>query len=356
LCCFRAIEQVESVYQFILTHPKITDCTNVLLGVCDKLYSTIHAVASASLANGIIQQQHKYSNESAAGAFDRRDEHLKGALKENILLPFDRFAKPSRNMRRFLKVLCANASAMNVSVLEALWREVIVELVLEKCSKHTEHSTYSGHGTTPATSASASANKRLDFAGSHSPSHVLSPDSHARKRLQQQSQQSQSQGRGAGAGYGNGASTATASASTSASTVSTAVRSASARMDALLDDLMATLGEVRRISRTDMAMATPAAASSAASSSSSSSVAGAQHQNQHQNICTMSTELAYAAAMRRLPKETALEITKALVVRISSLVDAFKTRTMSREWALAVDTVTDFIQVKSFLICSLLVQ
>lgn len=91
-----------------------------------------------------------------------------------------------------------------------------------------------------------------------------------------------------------------------------------ARSEEIVDYLIASLREFRDISKIDLAVT---------------------------DRCCMSTDLAFIAAFKRLPKERALEVTKALVVRISSLVDSYKAHSMSRAWAQSLQAITDLIQV-----------
>jgi len=242
LLAFKTISVIESAYRGVLLDPLVPVAALFEAGVTDKLHNTICLVACAGLANGIIQQNHRVSALDAAVAGD-----FKEALKLHILSPKDRFAKASRGLRKLLKEICTYASEANVSILEGFWREVVAEMVLEKCT------------TARPTPAAA---RRLDL--------------------------------------------------------SDRIHQSEARSDGLVDFLMATLSEVRYISRMDMAVT---------------------------NHCCMSADLAFVMAFRRLPKDKSLELTKALVVRISTLIDSFKTNSMSRSWAQAVDNVADLIQV-----------
>ena len=63
---------------------------------------------------------------------------LKMALRKHILLPVNRFSKPSRDMRLLVKTLCMYSSSKSISVLEGIWREVITDWVLEECYMMTE--------------------------------------------------------------------------------------------------------------------------------------------------------------------------------------------------------------------------
>lgn len=241
MSAFKAISAIESAYRSVLLDPLVPVSALFEAGVTDKLRNTISLVARAGLANGIIQQNHRVSALDTAVAGD-----FKQALKLHILAPKDRFSKASRGLRKLLKDICEHASKTNISILEGFWREVVAEMVLEKCT----------------TARLPPAARRLE--------------------------------------------------------VNDRIHQSEARSDGLVDFLMTTLSEVRYISRMDMAVT---------------------------NQCCMSADLAFVMAFRRMPKEKSLELTKALVVRISTLIDSFKTRSMSRSWAQAVDNVTDLIQV-----------
>ena len=248
---FSRIAAIEGAYRSVLLDALIPTSLLFEAGVTDKLHNTVSLVAYAHLANGIVQLNHRVSALSATHEVD-----LKLALKQHILSPVDRFALPSRKLRRLLKEICTYASESTVSVLEGFWREVVAEMVLDKCT------------TSPKTSEKKSTARRLDL-------------------------DEESMGQ------------------------------SEARSDCLVDFLMSKLSEVRHISRMDMAVT---------------------------NQCSMSADSAFVTAFRRLPKEKSLELTKALVVRISSLVDSFKTVSMSRSWAQAMDSVTDLIQVLKILL------
>jgi hypothetical protein len=64
------------------------------------------------------------------------------------------------------------------------------------------------------------------------------------------------------------------------------------------------------------------------------------------NQCSMSVDFAFSVAFRRLPKEVAVEITKALAIRISTLIDSLKQDSiLSNKWTVSIDKVVDLIQV-----------
>lgn len=92
----------------------------------------------------------------------------------------------------------------------------------------------------------------------------------------------------------------------------------SVRANRLVRQLMAMLAEFRHLSRMEMVVTSQ---------------------------CAMSADLAFVTAFRRLPSELATELTKALVVRISSLIDVQKEQSSQSHWAAAVDGVIDLIQV-----------
>jgi hypothetical protein len=241
---FKEIAKIEEAYKTVILHPRIGTTALFELRVTEKLQATILVVGYAALANGIIDQDRRPAGPAAASSVTSRG--LKQALRMHILQPADRFALPSRSMRRLMKEVCQYGSEDSVAVLEGLWREVISDMVLEKCNE----------------SQAQSVALKLDYA-------QVNPE---------------------------------------------------ARSEGLVDFLVTALSDMRYISKMDMAVT---------------------------NQCCMSADMAFETAFRRLPKEKSLELTKALVVRISSLIDAYKTHAMSRSWASAVDAITDLIQVIS---------
>lgn len=271
LGAFQLIKTIECAYLSVMLDPRIPASASFAASVTDKLHNTTCLVAYARLANGIVQINHHRTTTSSSSSLDATSASggFKQALRLHILTPTDRFAQPSRDLRKLLKDICAHASESSVSLVEGFWREVIAEMVLEKCTQaQTPTQTQTQVGR-PRVS------RRLD-ASTHGPQH------HPQHPQQQRAE-------------------------------------THSDSDGLVDRLIATLSEVRYISRMDMAVT---------------------------NMCCMSADLAFVMAFRRLPKEKSLELTKALVVRISTLIDSFKTLSMSRSWAQAVDNVTDLIQVK----------
>ena len=90
-------------------------------------------------------------------------------------------------------------------------------------------------------------------------------------------------------------------------------------MDNLINTLIKELNNIRYISKIDMSII---------------------------KNCNITTDLAFVIAFKRLSKEQSIELTKALVVRISTLIDTYKTQSMTRFWADEVEKITDFIQVR----------
>ena len=299
---FAEIRSIEHCYGEVLMHSRLMQPASFMLGLQDKLKNTVRTVGFAVLANGLIERSWKlhttskvsssspsppspplaasYSSSASSttsgavhakgtsGASIAPPRGLKDALRRYILYPANRLAKPSRNMRKLLKEICAHASADNVALLEGLWREVVSDAVLDLCTQR-----YS-----PVASAAASAStSTLTGVGFN--------------------------GIGAGA--------------VSAYRQEAAV--AEACSNELLDALIYTLRDVRHISRMDLAAT-------------------------HQSV--MSADLAFLAGFRRLPKEHALEITKILAVRISSLIDSFKSQPTAKGWSKAIEETTDLIQVR----------
>eukprot|EP01041_Mallomonas_annulata_P000757 gene757-1443_t len=62
-------------------------------------------------------------------------------------------------------------------------------------------------------------------------------------------------------------------------------------------------------------------------------------------LCYMSADIAFEAAYRRLPVHISLELTKALAMRISSLLDASKLDVPHSQWAKTLNDTSDLIQV-----------
>ncbi len=62
-------------------------------------------------------------------------------------------------------------------------------------------------------------------------------------------------------------------------------------------------------------------------------------------ICHTSAERAFEIAFRRLPKEIAFNLSKAIVVYLSSLVDALKSQQLLHQWSESMDAVVDLIKV-----------
>jgi hypothetical protein len=239
---FTLLASIEQAYKSVICCPQICATAHFESGVAEKLHSTTCVVGFAGLANGIIEHHRRGTADAQGG--------IKEALRRHILQPKDRFAPASRNMRRFLKTLCQYASEDSMALLEGLWREVISDLIVERCSH-----------------APGQATTKLTFRNPTGPAVAQHPE---------------------------------------------------ARSDSLVDFLLTTLSEMRYISKMDMAVT---------------------------KQCYMSADAAFVTAFRRLPKEVSLELTKAVVVRISSLIDSYKTMAMSRTWAEALDGITDLIQV-----------
>jgi hypothetical protein len=66
--------------------------------------------------------------------------------------------------------------------------------------------------------------------------------------------------------------------------------------------------------------------------------------------CIMSADIALSIAFRRLPKECSVEVTKAVAIRLSMLIDAFRMNTSTLKsaqssWPQTLDQIIDLIQV-----------
>ena len=64
-------------------------------------------------------------------------------------------------------------------------------------------------------------------------------------------------------------------------------------------------------------------------------------------VCCMSADLAFRVAYRRLKKRVCMELTKALSVRISMLLDSLRQDAVHREqgWSNALEQVADLVRV-----------
>ena len=60
---------------------------------------------------------------------------------------------------------------------------------------------------------------------------------------------------------------------------------------------------------------------------------------------TRSVDAAFVTAFKRLPKELSLEVTKSLAVKVSSLVDSYKSHSHSGKWAGQMDDYVDMVQL-----------
>lgn len=63
------------------------------------------------------------------------------------------------------------------------------------------------------------------------------------------------------------------------------------------------------------------------------------------NICYTTADSAFELAFRRLPKEMSINLSKAVVVYLSSLVDSLKSQQLVHQWSESLDGVVDLIKV-----------
>lgn len=233
------IGAIETAYQKILLHPKISVSRPFRNTITSKLRDTIHVVGYSLLANAVVDKNIRKN------AFDLSIEQgMKKALRDHILLTKNKFLAESRNMRKLLRLLCRYGSNKAISVIESVWREVISDYVYEECTK-AEYPTLNEHEDLRY--------EIIPWTGK------------------------------------------------------------------LVDRLVDILGDVRHVSRVEMAVTEKS---------------------------SMSGDLGFLMAFKRLPKELSIELTKALVVRISSLIDSNKHQTFENVvWAKSIDNVIDLIQI-----------
>jgi hypothetical protein len=104
-----------------------------------KLRSTVRSLGAGSLVDSFLETacrvevDHKLSNSTPIGEYDS-DYGLKSALKSHILLTNSKLTKGSINMRKLLRLLIQYASIHTSTLLENLWRQVIIDWVIELCS------------------------------------------------------------------------------------------------------------------------------------------------------------------------------------------------------------------------------
>jgi hypothetical protein len=104
-----------------------------------KLRSTVRSLGVGSLVDSFLETacrvevDHKLSNSTPIGGYDT-DYGLKSALKSHILLTNSKLTKGSINTRKLLRLLIQYASIHTSTLLENLWRQVIIDWVIELCS------------------------------------------------------------------------------------------------------------------------------------------------------------------------------------------------------------------------------
>ena len=155
---FQALSIIEKVYMSVVLPSRLNLGQRFKSDVERKFTDTIHVVGFTILANGIIEcssasvdaeklspilppKPTKFigllttnvgkSHESSDGNFGL----LQRLLRAHILCPTDRFSPASKNMRNMLRLLCRYADTANTVMIERLWRGLIVDTVIDECSK-----------------------------------------------------------------------------------------------------------------------------------------------------------------------------------------------------------------------------
>ena len=248
----------------------------------DKLHGTVRTLGYESLTNSFIEKACKTSDDSASGgdsllgstdcvSSSSSELTFKSALRCHVLHGEDKFSKSSMKTRKVVRLLAQHCSPANLALIEMLWRDVIAESVLTLCSPlHPPSSIY--YNNTPSPSP-------------HMEEYCIGARS-----------------AGAGVAYGINA----VPGSPLSSAVSAAIASQQMRpthpdtpemfASTLVDNLLAHLSKAREASRVDLRCVG----------------------------CSMSADLAFAVAYRRLPGECGVELAKALAVKLSTLLDHSK--------------------------------
>jgi hypothetical protein len=258
-----------------------------------KFTNTIYVVGFSYLANGLIDKNRRGSGPtmSSSARISQNENFLKEALRDRILVPQNiTLSREARSMRLFLHELCSRATSSNVSVVEGLWREAIAAEVLKECVCLSVSST----------------NSSDHFAASNSqaPENSVSIGTPFRRRKDKRR---------------SGSITDIVTSGEDANElILESLVLAKERSDNLVDRLIAFLADARYKSQMQLSAT---------------------------KQCCMSADLAFATAFRRLSKSSSVELTKALVVRISSLIDVLKPHFLSSSWDQSIDALCDLLQV-----------
>ena len=236
-----------------------------------KLSCTVRTLGSEALVNSFIESASRCTSkdfsslstlsEDTISSVCTGDLGLKSALKFHVLLTEDKLSKSSIGTRKVVRLLAEFASSSSFLLMEGIWREVIVESVLESCkpSQQSNSSTKIGVGTSGGGKYSVTG---MTYSGQTKTGPSLSSSALVVTETSPQ---------------------------INPTTGQTPEMFASASVDTLLHDLC----KAREASRVDIKCLK----------------------------CNMSADIAFATAYRRMPKECSMGIAKALAVRISSLLD-----------------------------------
>ena len=254
-----------------------------------KLSCTVRTLGSEALVNAFIESAGRDLNRetTASSVSSENSTHtafiadlgLKSALKFHILLTENKLSKRSIDVRRLVRVLVVYASSSSLQVMESIWRNVIIESVLQSCTPLQQSKFQCFTPNSPSTQnyigtpgGGKSSNNTMVYSTLAVPGSPLSSSAMVPVVILPQIKPATEQ---------------------------TPEMSASAAVDTLLQDLC----KAREASRVDLKCLN----------------------------CTMSADLAFATAYLRLPKECSVEIAKALAVRISSLLDYQKLRQQQQQ-------------------------
>lgn len=260
--------------------------TTALKHLEDKLHGTVRTLGYEALVNSFIERACKTSDSSASSSAPGGDSLLgstdysassssadltfKSALKCHVLNGEEKFSKSCVETRKVVRLLAQHCSPANLALVEMLWRDVIAESVLTLCSPlHPPSSLY--YNNTP------------------------SPSPHTEEFYVGTSRS------GAGVAYGINAVPGSPLSSAVSAAIASQIRPTHTDTpemfaSTLVDNLLAHLSKAREASRVDLRCVG----------------------------CSMSADLAFAVAYRRLPGECGVELAKALAVKLSTLLDHSK--------------------------------
>lgn len=243
-----------------------------------KLCGTVRTLGSEVLVNTFIESACRASEETSASTVlggnpewssVNGDCNLKAALRCHILLTQDKASRGSMDTRKIVRQMTKYSSPASLALLEGLWREVITESVLSLC-------------TPPQTPGPLYYNPRSPSP----PAEDTSPFST----------------RASGIGFsinpipGSPLSCAVSGPSALTPQRSFPVPTPEIFASTLVDTLLQHLAKAREASSVDL----------------------------RSLGCCMSADLAFTVAYRRLPRESGVELAKALAVKISALLDRTK--------------------------------